>query len=592
MANPKPKNVAPLAEERNVGNKSKNSLDAYSEAYNMVARKDGVFRETFDGHRDLLVDIRTQRNKANWEVSITGDIMKLMPGNDDEKDNNNNSSLLAFSEIVKYKLNDNKEAGKLTISMLISSQTGRVKDFSLSSKDFNPIIDHIIWRGKDPKYDQIQSLNLSKLRLNKVMIQYLSNNLLNSSRYPYLKHLNLSNTGLTDKIKTKKSKKSNTVDDEKADKKPLDHCSILAYGLSLNNSITKLYLSSNKNIGSEGLTTILGAIIKHPKLKELYYNTNKINRNIAQTWSDWLNENPTLPRIWLQRNGITTEHFQIMCKGLQNNTHLQWINVDTNKIGDPGVESLCNVLMNGTSNISVLNLRANMLTELSGKLLANAVQKNWTLNLLDLSVNVKGKFGDNGVISLCEGLKKNESLRGLRISGNELTGKCCQAVSDLFANHTNLGILEMDHNPGLNDEAFKVLCKGLSKNSRLKLLNFGECNPGKKGAIALQAALKNQINNTLKLIEKCKKSLENCDTIKSVINDNKEYNANKANKICIDIFPSDLVKSIIEEFVGYCCLKTIDLHNCYTEYMGPGVSQIADAANYFFKQGYQLNINW
>ena len=198
---------------------------------------DKEYNDEFPVHKELWIDMREGVNTANWEVYIVGDIVTLSndvtnknnDNNDDNKDNNDDDDviLLSLPDIVAKKLDKKPEAGKLTISMLFNSETGRNKEYKINYNDWTKIMDTIVLRSNNINCHQIQSLNLSKTKFTTKMMKYFANNILNSKKYPHLRWLNLSNTGLTDKIF-----KGND----------LSICSVLANGLAMNSS---LQFSSN-----------------------------------------------------------------------------------------------------------------------------------------------------------------------------------------------------------------------------------------------------------------------------------------------------------------------------------------------------------
>ena len=350
------------------------------------------------------------------------------------------------------------------------------------------------------------------------------------------------------------------------------------------------HLHSNPKIGETGLKSILNSITKHKKLSYLLMNGLKMTKNISKIWSEWFKSNPNLPRIMLHQCGMTDEFFIEICKGLSKNNHLRWMEFAVNKIGDTGIEYFCNNLLNNnTCNIEFLDFRNNNITDKSSKVFGLALSKNWKVTKLDLSMN---NLLDDGVINLLNGLQSNSSLYRLRLAFNNLSHKCCASISNLLTQHNNLSVLELNGNKLINDIGFETLCNGLSKNSRISSLNFSDCNPNKKGGIALSNAIKNQYDNTMKLINDCKNTLINCDTIKSVINDNKIINSKCSTKTCCDIFPSELIKFIIEEFVGYSCIKMINLNNCYQERMKNGVEDIVNAFHYVESKGNPIRVVW
>ena len=212
--------------------------------------------------------------------------------------------------------------------------------------------------------------------------------------------------------------------------------------------------------------------------------------------------------------------------------------------------------------------------------LSKALAVNWTVTELDLSHQSDEKFDDEAVNILCEGLKSNESLWSLRIGLNGLTSACGTGLGQLLSAHPNLAKLGVYANPQIGGDGFESISKGLENNSRLEQLNFAGTSPGKEGAVALSQSLWKQYLKTNRLIEESRVQLRNSDALKESVKEND-----------IDVFSDDLIAEIFV-FVGYSLLKELDVKNCYTEYMGPGVEQLGTLADKLMKSGHELVIRW
>merc|ERR1712228_12614 len=471
------------------------------------------------------------------------------------------------------RLTATKMAGKLTLSLLPK----------FKSNDVSPIMSNILLRGSDMSYYPICRLNLTGTAMNGKIMKILINTILDDRQYKYLTWLNLTQTGLSSKLKKKKKKKKNEEEDEKEDGlERLDLCSLLAVGLKKNKSLKYLFLSKNPSIDADGFDVILQSISKHPSLRCLRYNTNQMTMGHAQVLSKWFATNPSLPQIGMEHSNINDLMFIEMMKGLAQNNTVFDLNVAKNSIGDEGIEALSKmVLMNEKTNIMRLILFENDITAKGAQYLSDALAKNWTICELNLSNQSDCKFDDEAVNILCNGLKYNESLHTLRMGNNGLSSDCCLGLGELLKVHPNLSKLEVFLNKAIGGKGFQLLAKGLESNSRLKLLNFSETSPGKDGGKALKDSLLKQYKNTKKMIEETTKSLKECAAIKHCINDND-----------VDEFSNDLIHEIVSNFIGYSVLKQLDIKNCYISQNGEGIDDIVFLRSVLQKQGHDLRVVW
>jgi len=495
----------------------------------------------------------------NWAIRFNG-TLKMIQGDDENVD-------------VVQSLRQNKLAGSLKLTLLPK----------LKAKDLSPITDELLRRGSDLDYHPIVQLNLTGTAIKPAMLRVLVHSVLDHQKYPWLTELNLTQTGLSDKVKNRKSKKTESKADDEANDElhGLDACTLLAVGLRKNKALKCLYLNKNPSIGPEGLQTILESISKHDSLRLVRYNSNQMKMEHAEVWGQWLATNPNLVRISLENNGITDDMFQCIVRGLATNTKIFELAVPQNQIGDDGIAALSkHVLMNPNTNLMRLILFENAIMVEGAKYLSEALAVNWTVTELDLSQQAGHHFDDEAVNILCEGLKSNESLHTLRLGDNELTSVCCTGLGQLLSQHPNLAKLEVYRNPQIGSQGFECISKGLEHNSRLWLLSFAETSPGKEGAVALNRSLRKQYLNTSKLIEESVAEVRTSEAVKASVVDND-----------IENFSDDLIEEIFT-FVGYSLLKELDIRNCYKEELGPGVQQLIMLMEFLEKHDHTLVVRW
>eukprot|EP01084_Bolivina_argentea_P077099 139786_1 len=302
----------------------------------------------------------------------------------------------------------------------------------------------------------------------------------------------------------------------------------------------------------------------------------------AQIWSKWLATNPSLPRISMEHCAINDEMFIELINGLSTNSTIFELTLGKNMIGDKSIKAFSEkILENPLTNIMRFIAFDNNISLEGCKYLSKALSINWTIVVLDLSnqepINVMNKFDDEAVNLLCNGLKKNESLQTLRIGNNDLSSDCCFGLSELLKYHPNLNKLEVFYNKQIGEKGFEMLAKGLEMNTKLRYLDMADTSPGKAGGKALRNALTRQYINTQKLIKETTQCLRGCiDGLLS--NDN--------------AFSNDLIKAIIETFVGYASLVQLDVKNCYPKQMQAGVSDLIMLMNTLENKGHEMKVIW
>ncbi|XP_034550928.1 NACHT, LRR and PYD domains-containing protein 3 [Notolabrus celidotus] len=133
-----------------------------------------------------------------------------------------------------------------------------------------------------------------------------------------------------------------------------------------------------------------------------------------------------------------------------------------NEIGDEGLISLCKALQSPLCKLQELLVQGNGLTAASMEALSAALCSGQSeLRKLDLTNNT---IGDRGVEVLCKALQHPLSkLKGLKLFDSELTGTCCPYFKEaLMSEHCSLSELELSVND-LGQEGALLLCQALSR---------------------------------------------------------------------------------------------------------------------------------
>ncbi|GBG31027.1 NACHT, LRR and PYD domains-containing protein 12 [Hondaea fermentalgiana] len=156
------------------------------------------------------------------------------------------------------------------------------------------------------------------------------------------------------------------------------------------------------------------------------------------------------------------------------------------------VNTLSSALL-GMDQLECLDLSGNELTE---DCIGDLVRNLQTVEIL--RVRACG-IDDAGMASMCAGLKKNEVMSTLDLSGNPFSSGACQALARLLGSSTSaLAHLDLSYT-GIDEDGVAMLCGALTKSrSQLQSLDLRSCALGVEGCFALGEALES--NETLETL--------------------------------------------------------------------------------------------
>ncbi|XP_067390946.1 NACHT, LRR and PYD domains-containing protein 3-like [Emydura macquarii macquarii] len=276
-------------------------------------------------------------------------------------------------------------------------------------------------------------------------------------------------------------------------------CGDLTAVLSTSQSLTELDLSYNFSLGDVGVQLLCEGL-KHPncKLQILEMEGCKLSAACCRFLSSALSTSQTLTQLNLWGTKLGDSGLQLLGEGLRHpncmlqkivlgscgltaaccgdlstilstSQSLTMLELAANKLGDAGLQLLCEGLKHPDCKLQKITLGYCELTIACCADLSSVLSTSQTLTELDVKWN---NLGDSGVQLLCEGLKHpNCKLQKLQLSGCHFTSACCgDLASALTINQTLMELILGEKR--MDNSGVKQLCEGL-KHPDCKLQKLG-----------------------------------------------------------------------------------------------------------------------
>eukprot|EP00758_Cryptobia_borreli_P004549 Tbor_TRINITY_DN4449_c0_g1::TRINITY_DN4449_c0_g1_i1::g.7969::m.7969 len=230
-----------------------------------------------------------------------------------------------------------------------------------------------------------------------------------------------------------------------------------------------------------------------PTVEQILMRYNNIGQLGCDALASVINVAPNLRIIDVRGNNLNVDHARKMLKAVGTSSTITQLGIGDNNLGAPGAALLSSVLEKNTV-LTFLDLRQNDFTIEGAKHLASFLEKSGCV-LKQLSV-FGNRLGPSGMIELSEGLKRNNSLENVCLGNNMMTDTACKALSDALQKNLTIKVLDISSN-GITSKGFSILAPAFS---RLKSLTLSSNPLGKASAdIIVQTFLGNEVLKRLDL---------------------------------------------------------------------------------------------
>ncbi|KAI1237979.1 Ribonuclease inhibitor, partial [Lamprotornis superbus] len=219
----------------------------------------------------------------------------------------------------------------------------------------------------------------------------------------------------------------------------------------------------NCGITSDSCMEISAVLRNKSSLMDLSVGDNKIgDSGLALLCQGLMHPSCKIQKLWLWDCDLTSASCKDLSRLISTKETLTEISLIDNNLRDSGMEMLCQALKDPKSKLQELWVRECGLTAACCKAVSSALSTNKHLKVLHIGEN---KLGDAGVELLCEGLMHpNCNIQSLWLGNCDLTAGCCATLATVMVTKQCLTELDLSYNP-LDDEGVRKICEALRKPS-------------------------------------------------------------------------------------------------------------------------------
>ncbi|XP_058382031.1 ribonuclease inhibitor isoform X1 [Diceros bicornis minor] len=197
---------------------------------------------------------------------------------------------------------------------------------------------------------------------------------------------------------------------------------------------------------------LCGIVASKASLRELDLGSNKLgDAGIAELCPGLLSPSSQLKTLWLWECDITAAGCRDLCRVLRAKESLKELSLAGNALGDEGARLLCESLLAPRCRLESLWVKSCSLTAACCRHFSAMLAHNRCLLELQVSSN---KLGDAGIQELCQGLgQPGSTLRVLWLGDCDVSNSGCSSLASLLLANRSLRELDLSNNclgdPGL-----------------------------------------------------------------------------------------------------------------------------------------------
>jgi Ran GTPase-activating protein (RanGAP) involved in mRNA processing and transport len=202
---------------------------------------------------------------------------------------------------------------------------------------------------------------------------------------------------------------------------------------------------SDNLIGDEGAGWLEAGLSGNPTLKTLLLPRTGITKTGVKAIGQLIGESPAIETVVLSSATVDSDGLKgEFCAGLSKNKSLKSLYLATCRLGDKGIEPLCEGPLKNHPTLEHISLNYNRLEVAAAESLSKVLATNKALRYLDLCGN---SLGPEGAKAICKGLKDNKgALKKLGFAQNAIKCEGGKALIEFFLSGKSLDYLDIRHN--------------------------------------------------------------------------------------------------------------------------------------------------
>lgn len=221
------------------------------------------------------------------------------------------------------------------------------------------------------------------------------------------------------------------------------------HGICVGESLLGIHTIEALNIANNRLTSIsLPTIIGNMSrlsLRLLDLSNNLLGGLGCEALATFFLQPNAIQTLLLHNCQLNNSDVSTLCKALSKfKQHLKVLNLASNMISFDGVLGLKEYLISNTCTVIELDVSGNELSTRGGKLIAEAIFDNSSIERLDVSAN--GITDDAGQI-LINNFQDNTIIQRLDLSHNKIGSRSCFVLARILRQYATLRVVNLSSNP-------------------------------------------------------------------------------------------------------------------------------------------------